>query len=148
MSVTIVKAGLEQLDAVAELFNQYRMFYQQADDLVLATHFIKQRMQAQQSTILLAQSLQQAFGFTQLYPSFSSTQAKPILILNDLFVSESARGQGFARHLMDAAKQHALEVGAVSIELATAHNNHKAQALYESLGYQRDSEFLHYELNV
>ncbi|UPW19014.1 GNAT family N-acetyltransferase [Agarivorans sp. TSD2052] len=151
MSVNIIKAGLMHLDTVAELFNQYRIFYQQADDLSLATAFIEQRMQGQQSTILIALSdyqQQQALGFIQLYPSFSSTRAKPILILNDLYVREAARGQGVARSLMNAAKQYALDLDAIALELATAVDNHPAQALYEGLGYKKDLEFYHYELDV
>ncbi len=34
------------------------------------------------------------------------------------------------------------------IDLATVIDNHTAQALYESLGYERDCDFHHYSLEL
>ncbi|WP_432454906.1 MULTISPECIES: GNAT family N-acetyltransferase [unclassified Agarivorans] len=147
MAVQVIMADLAQLEAVAELFDQYRVFYKQNSDLNLARDFIAERMRLQQSVIFVALSAEgRALGFTQLYPSFSSTNAARIWILNDLFVTPAARGQGIAPQLMNAAKQHALATQAVALELATATDNHRAQALYQSLAYQVDREFIHYHL--
>ena len=49
---------------------------------------------------------------------------------------------------MEAAQVFAREQGAAAVELDTAHTNTPAQALYESLGYERDLEFRHYSKSL
>lgn len=87
-----------------------------------------------------------ALGFVQLYPSFSSVRLRPIWILNDLFVAGSARRQGIARLLMDAAVGLARSTGAARLVLSTAKDNAAAKSLYLSLGYRIDEAFDHLEL--
>ena len=87
-------------------------------------------------------------GFVQLYPSFCSVSAVPILILYDLYVDHSHRGKGIGRLLMNAARDFAKDNGFRRLELSTAKDNHIGQSLYESLGYELDEEFLHYSLDV
>jgi ribosomal protein S18 acetylase RimI-like enzyme len=89
-----------------------------------------------------------ALGFTQLYPTFCSVQTAGIWVLYDLFVAESARRRGVARALMERARAHAQRTGARRIDLSTAIDNAPAQALYEALGYHRDSEFFVYSLDL
>ena len=88
----------------------------------------------------------EGLGFTLLYPTFASLHARPIWVLYDLFVSPTARKGGVGRQLMNRARAHAVETGAASIVLSTARTNVIGQALYESLGYVQDKEFLNYEL--
>lgn len=146
MNVEIRQAVLADAETVAPLFDAYRQFYQQSADMSLALAFIRERLARQDSVILLAEdSLKVAVGFLQMYPSFSSVSARRIWIMNDLYVSHSARGQGVAHALMQAAKAHAAATGAKRIVLSTGHDN-PAQKLYESLGYQRDTYFFHYSL--
>ncbi len=86
-------------------------------------------------------------GFVQLYPLWSSTRTPPgrLWLLNDLYVVEPARRGGVARALMLRAEQLARETGAVGLMLSTAVDNLRAQPLYESLGYVRDTQFYSYE---
>ena len=144
------QAGSGDVDAVAPLFDAYRQFYQQPSDPALARGFIAERLARAESVIFLAERDGQAVGFVQLYPLFSSTAARPrrLWLLNDLFVSPSARGSGVARALMDRARRLGEETGAAGLELATARSNAPAQRLYESLGWQQDELFLRYELGL
>lgn len=149
MKITIIEASLNELIEIAPLFNEYRQFYQQADDLSLAVNFIRQRLEHHQSVILLARTAAgKPVGFTQLYPSFSSVSAQPIWILNDLYVSDNCRGLGVGKALLNQAKQHALNTKAMGISLQTSSDNLQAQSLYESLGYQQKHDFYHYFLNL
>lgn len=140
--------GVEQLEALSALFDQYRVFYEQSSDLEAARTFLRERFQNRDSVIFATCENGQLVGFTQLYPSFSSVSMKRIWILNDLFVAATHRRKGIARLLMETAKQYAQETGAVRIVLATKISNMSAQALYESLGYARDEEFYHYSLRL
>jgi ribosomal protein S18 acetylase RimI-like enzyme len=142
-------ASPEDLDLLAPLFDAYRVFYEQPSNVQIAENFLKERLQLRESVILLAISNSgEGLGFVQLYPFFSSVSAKRIWVLNDLFVAENARGTGVSRALMNAAKQHAQFTRAARITLSTAKTNRRAQALYESLGYVRDNDYLTYDLKV
>jgi ribosomal protein S18 acetylase RimI-like enzyme len=148
--MSIRQATLEDLHVVAPLFDAYRQFYQQPQDLPLAHAFLQARLAAGDSVVYLAEEEGAAVGFVQLYPLFSSTAPRPgrIWLLNDLYVAPAGRGRGVARRLMDRARQLAEETGARSIELTTARSNTLAQELYESLGYRRDEEFFSYLLGL
>lgn len=142
--VSIRLAALPDLAAVAALFDAYRQFYEQPADAGLALHFIGERMRRQESVILVAQAVGTLVGFCQLYPSFCSVIAQPICTLYDLYVAPQARQTGAGRALMQAAHAHAQQNGFARLDLSTARSNHKAQALYESLGWVRDEVFLYY----
>ncbi|WFR61897.1 GNAT family N-acetyltransferase [Paenibacillus amylolyticus] len=166
MKHQIRQAGLPDRDEVAGLFNEYRIFYKQKADIQAACQYIKERMERNESVILVAETAvemvhgsdesndktiskgQKFTGFVQLYPSFSSVSMGPIWVLNDLFVHPDYRQQGIARKLLQAAKQLASEHSVLRISLSTELSNTQAQALYESEGYAQDTKFMYYELNI
>jgi len=144
----VFQAGLEDLEAVAEVFDHYRVFYKASSDLEGAREFIRERMQNCDSVIFAARHDGCIVGLTQLYPSFSSVSMRRIWILNDLFVDLSYRKQGVATLLMQAAKDFATETKALQLELATHHTNTTAQSLYATLGYVKDEAFYYYALSL
>jgi ribosomal protein S18 acetylase RimI-like enzyme len=121
------------------------VFYKERSDLNGARSFIDERLRTGDSVILLAEFNGGAAGFVQLYPLFSSTRMRALWVLNDLFVDPGARQSGVGRALMQAAEAHARESGACGLILETAVDNTKAQALYESEAYERDTAFYRYE---
>ncbi len=86
-------------------------------------------------------------GYVCLYWHFSSTKAAETVLMNDLFVSESARGRGVGRALIEAGAAVARERGAAQLQWSTAPDNHTAQRLYDSTGAAR-SEWVEYELKL
>tara|TARA_B110000438_G_C15408063_1_gene476312 strand:- start:38 stop:493 length:456 start_codon:yes stop_codon:yes gene_type:complete len=145
----IIEANIKHLDEVARLFNLYRIFYKQPDDLERAHQFIKGRMEMKESIIFVSNNADGTLsGFVQLYPSFCSVSTIPMLILYDLFVDPDTRTKGIGRALMNQARQYAQENGFKRLELSTAKDNFIGQSLYESLGYEVDDEFLHYSLEI
>lgn len=149
MSLHIRPAALADAAAIAPLFDAYRQFYEQPADLPMALHFVAQRLERSESVILLVlDECDMAVGFCQLYPSFCSVEAAPIYVLYDLYVSPSARGQGAGRYLLLAAEDHARRQGRVRMDLTTAHTNHLAQSLYESMGWELDTVFRAYTRRV
>jgi GNAT superfamily N-acetyltransferase len=147
----ISRATLADLDTVAPLFDAYRVFYGKWSDIAAARAFLHERLVNDESVVLLARDDASGIGlgFTQLYPSFSSVAARRLWILNDLFVAESARRRGVARALMQSAREHALQTGAIRLTLQTERRNVQAQALYESLGYVRqEGLMLEYALEL
>jgi len=75
MHLSIRRAGLDDIDQLAPLFDAYRRFYQQSGDLTRARDFLRERLQRDESVILLATRDGAAVGFTQLYP-ISSTRSE------------------------------------------------------------------------
>ena len=150
--IEIRRAGVEDVELVAPLFDAYRQFYRQPPDLSLARAFLAERLGREESVVFVAYSASDgglvACGFTQLYPLFSSLACRPIWILSDLYVAPAYRRAGAGRRLMEAAHGFARTQGAATVELDTAHTNTAAQALYQSLGYKRDLEFRHYVLRL
>jgi GNAT superfamily N-acetyltransferase len=147
MSFTIRQATIQDLDTLAPLFDGYRQFYKQPGDLARARSFLAERFAHHESVVLLAFDERGAgLGFVQLYPMFSSVRTVRTYLLNDLFVSADARRHGVAKALMLAAVDCARGLGAGSMTLTTARDNEPAQALYESLGWQRDQAFYEYAL--
>jgi GNAT superfamily N-acetyltransferase len=143
--VNVIRAQLADVAQAAPLFAAYREFYGQPYDLEAAASFLATRLARDESVVLLAGDGDATVGFTQIYPSFSSTELAPIWILNDLFVLENARGTGAVDALLETAATLAKEAGVISIELATAHTNLRAQAVYDRHGYAPDEVYRHYE---
>ncbi|SVB84771.1 uncharacterized protein METZ01_LOCUS237625 [marine metagenome] len=149
MKLVIERATIDDVTEVAKLFNAYRLFYNQHDDLALATEFLAERINNSESVIFYAKDVDGGYvGFTQLYPSFCSVSAQRIWILYDLYVAEDVRSNGIGTNLLNRAREFAEETIAKEILLDTARSNVKAQKLYESLGYEKDKEYLSYSLTI
>ena len=149
MTHHVLRADLGSLDKIADLFDAYRVFYQQPSNLPQSWAFLAERLSANESVIFFAQNNEgQALGFVQLYPTFSSIDAHRTWLLSDLFTDSAARGQGVGTLLMNAARDFALSTGAKGMVLETAIDNLTAQRLYESLGYKRDSGYYTYCLDL
>ena len=138
----IRRATTADLNQLAQLFDAYRQFYEQAPDVALANTFIANRINKQESAIFVAENTEkQLIGFCQIYPSFCSVMAAKIGVFYDLFVDSTARKTGAGRSLILAAHDYAAKNDMARLDLSTAKNNLKAQALYESLGWVRDEIF-------
>jgi ribosomal protein S18 acetylase RimI-like enzyme len=141
----IVRATAAHLQPTAELFNLYRMFYEQPSDIAGATAFIQANLAHERSQIfLLIDDNGRPVAFSQLYPTWCSTAMRPFMYLSDLFVHPSARRHGHARTLMQFLIETFGQQAMHRLTLETATTNLSAQALYESLGYQRDGVFITY----
>lgn len=148
MSFTVRQATFADLALVAPLFDAYRQFYHQPPNPSIARVFIGVRLKQGDSHILLAMEGDTAIGFAQMYPTFSSISARPIMILNDLYVIEAARHRGVAKALLASATEMAKHMQAKRITLAASRDNAAAQALYENLGFSPQKGFLHYDLQL
>ncbi|MEJ9227914.1 GNAT family N-acetyltransferase [Peribacillus butanolivorans] len=140
----IQKATLNELDSLTELFDLYRVFYEQTSNLEGAREFLKERLTNEESVIFMAFDGDNPIGFVQLYPSFSSVSMMRSWVLNDLFVKGNARNKGFGEKLLKAAITFAKETGAKGVSLETDKDNGNAQKLYEKIGFIRESNYFYY----
>lgn len=149
----IKQINLSEAPLVTGLFNLYRIFYKQPDNMALAESFITERLSKNESIIFVAleteNGQQTPVGFTQLYPKYSSVSAQKNWILNDLYVDSGHRKKGIGEALIKAAKHFAQSDGSVYVQLETAVDNYTAQRLYEAVGFKKqgpEAEFLLYRI--
>lgn len=146
--MTIRLAKVEDIPALAVLFDLYRQFYQQAPDLAAAETFLQERFALKESIVLVAEENGELAGFTQLYPIFSSVSLRRTWLLNDLYVLGSYRGRGVGTALLDAAKDLGRERGIKWLLLETAEDNRTAQSVYEKNGWIREVDrYYRFELD-
>ncbi|TDP01831.1 GNAT family N-acetyltransferase [Marinomonas balearica] len=136
-------AEIQDLEQVVSLFHDYRAFNQCDNNPMEEVEFIKNRLENNDSTILLAIDNGEVVGFTQLYPLFSSTAMKKLFLLNDLYVLPESRGKGAANSLIEKAKQMAIKENARGLFLETQASNKTAQSLYEKVGFVKNDNFFY-----
>ena len=130
------------LDALLPLMRAYCDFYEvaPADDALLEMGRALIADPEREGVQLVArEDGGRALGFATVFWSWSTTRASRIGVMNDLYVDPAARGAGLAEALIRACLDRARERGAVALEWQTAPDNHRAQALYERLGAQREA---------
>ena len=144
--IKILRAKIEQLDDLNQLFNEYRVFYAAKPNLKASYQFLLERMQQDQSVVFIAYKDDIAVGFTQIYPMFSSVSIQKLYVLNDLYVDPTQRGEGIGVALLNRGKEYTIANQGKSLILETAKDN-PAQFLYERLGWVKDLKYLHYTWN-
>jgi GNAT superfamily N-acetyltransferase len=130
------KATINNLSQLAELFDQYRVFYHKDSDIPAAENFLKERFEHKDSEIFVAESEGKLVGFVQLYPLFSSTRMKRYWLLNDLYVNENYRGKGFSKELIEESKELAKSTNAAGVLLETGKSNDIGNQLYPACGFE------------
>lgn len=142
------KVTSDDLPALSELFDDYRVFYEKEADVTAAASFLNERINKGDSVIFVFEENGELTGFTQLYPLFSSTRMKPLWLLNDLYVKPKHRGKGHSIALIDAAKKLAIDTGAAGLMLETAKSNDVGNQLYPKTGFVCDQDHNYYSWDV
>jgi GNAT superfamily N-acetyltransferase len=140
----IRSATTEDLNKLLRLYVAYRVFYGEAPEEQRSAAFILDRLKQSSGRYFLALHRDDAIAFMHLMPSTNTLAMRPIWLLEDLYVDESARGQGVATALVNHAEAFARSTGAERLTLATAYDNLAAQHLYKKLGYVREDHFLYF----
>ncbi|MES0881755.1 GNAT family N-acetyltransferase [Roseibium sp. SCP14] len=83
---------------------------------------------------LLAEDQGEAVGLCLYFNSFSSLRGKKGVYVQDLFVTEAARGSGLGRSLLAHVAKEAASEGATYLRLSVDVENITAQKAYERIG--------------
>lgn len=138
---TIQRVQRADLDELLVLMRAYCDFYEvsptDADLRALAEALIDDP-QHEGVQLLARDEAGSAVGFATLFWSWSTTEARRIAVMNDLFVKGSARGKGLAERLIDACRAECSGMGARRLTWQTAPDNRRAQAVYERVGATRE----------
>jgi GNAT superfamily N-acetyltransferase len=145
---TVAEADLPEL---LPLMRGYCDFYEvdPSDDDLLAMSRALIADPDREGTQLIARDEEgRASGFATIFWTWTTLSAARIGVMNDLFVTERARGTGVAEALIAACAERCRGYGAVSLDWTTARDNHRAQRLYERVGAKRDERWVDYSLDV
>jgi GNAT superfamily N-acetyltransferase len=144
---TVTEADLPDL---LPLLRGYCDFYEVApsDDALLALARTLIADPAQGVQLIARDDDGAAIGFATIFWTWSTLSAARLGVMNDLFVSEQARGGGVADALIAACADRCRERGAPELAWQTAHTNVRAQAVYDRVGARRDERWLDYSLSV
>lgn len=147
-SVAVRRADLRDTGGLGDLFVAYLRFYGISVDDAEARRYLRERIEAGDSSAFVAHAGGEPIGFAHCYPTWSSLDLARIWTLEDLYVAEPHRRQGVARALLAAVCDAAGAAGAVAVTLETAHSNHSARALYQQAGFVRDEQFATYRRDL
>lgn len=139
------RAQIDDLDELAVLFDEYRIFYSQTSNVARARAFLENRLNKNESVIFVSVSDDNKLsGFTQLYPLFSSVRLSKLWQLNDLYVNQAYRGLGAGIALIEESKQLCRETKSCGMILETSKSNHVGNTLYSKCGFELDAEDNYY----
>ena len=139
----------DNLESILPLIAEYQRFYAVAEiDMERNRKFFTQFAQENDRGALHLLTLDQlAIGFSTIYFTYSSTLAKEVAVLNDLYVTSAHRGNGYGKALLQHARSFVQRKGLARLQWLTAHDNVTAQQLYDSLG-ARKSQWCFYAMDV
>lgn len=130
-----------QLDRELALFEKLRPSDDAEAKRLLSWIFDERRFEA-----LVAEVDGRIEGIALFYEAPNSFRARPFLYLEDLVVSEAARGRRVGEALMAALAREALARGALRLEWAVLDWNAAALEFYRRLGSRPQSEWHRYVL--
>lgn len=144
LPVEIVEADLYRPDhqhAVVELMDAYAMD-PMGDGKPLSAKVRRELIPGLQqhptTLIFLAYMHGAPIGITVCFYGFSTFAAKPLINISDLAVLPEYRGHGTGRQILKTVERKAREKGCCKLTLEVQENNHKAQKVYQALGFARD----------
>jgi GNAT superfamily N-acetyltransferase len=147
--VRIEPISASQLQILLPMIVAYQRFYEVAeiDEERNRAFFARFVAPSEDGMLLGAWHGEDLVGYACLYWHFTSLIPAETVLMNDLYVDETVRGQGVGRALIEASAAIARERGAHQLEWATAPDNVTAQHLYDRTGAER-SEWVEYELKL
>lgn len=137
----IINANLaspEHARALVQLMNEYAldpMGGGQALPGHVQANLAAELHERKSAHVILALVDEQPAGLAVCIEGFSTFACKPLLNIHDIIVSQSFRGKGLSRLLLQKAEAIAVELGCCKVTLEVLEGNRIAQAAYRSVGF-------------
>ncbi|MED4253328.1 GNAT family N-acetyltransferase [Priestia megaterium] len=146
---TVRKAESKDINQLTELMYEYIVdFYQRPKPPMEKVHqlFYTLLNQKEGAQFVVEQN-EELVGFATLYFIFDTLFAHKVAILNDLYVTEEARGTDIAHELFQACHHFAEENNYAYMSWLTANDNKRAQRFYEKMGGISEG-WVHYSIQT
>jgi GNAT superfamily N-acetyltransferase len=137
--VAFVIAGIRQLAAFEKLEHLF-----EGDGRALAAHLFGERPSCE---LLVGEIHGERLGYALYFTTYSTFLTRTGLFLEDLFVVESARGQGLGRALLVELARVAIARDCGRVEWSVLDWNAKAIAVYDSVGARPLTGWIPYRLD-
>ena len=140
----------EDAAAIVALIHKLAAFEQEPGAIALTEEVVRRDAFGpdRRYEVLLAESEDGLPGGVTLLAGYSSWAGAPALIVHDLYVDETARGQGIGRALLVAAAGLALARGCCRIDVNVLSWNQPARRFYETLGFAPLVDWLPHRLDA
>jgi GNAT superfamily N-acetyltransferase len=148
--VAVREATEDDLDALAPLLRAYTDFYESNPTDAGLEAMARDVIGAPEDRAFMLVATGddgQVVGFALNQWKWSSLNGARVVVLDDLFVAESARGGGHADALIEATADVARRHGAPVLSWFTMPDNKRAQAVYDRMGGVAET-LLEYELEL
>ena len=147
MIATVTEADLPEL---LPLMRGYCDFYEvsPADDALLAMSRTLIATPDEGVQLIARDDSERAVGFATIFWTWQTLSASRLGVMNDIFLTEGARGSGAAADLIEACADRCRERDVTELDWQTANDNLRAQKVYDRVGAQRDERWLDYSLPV
>ncbi len=146
----IEPATADDVEALLPLMRGYCDFYEAAppdEGLEEMARALIATDEAQGMLLVARGDAEEPVGFAAVGWKWSSLRGARVAILEDLFVHPDHRGGGAGRALITSCAERARKHGAPCLMWVTAHDNVKAQSVYDAIGANGES-WLEYELEL
>jgi GNAT superfamily N-acetyltransferase len=136
MSLTIDPATPDEIPLVLEFIRELADYERLADRVVATEADLRRWLFGEQrvAEAVIAREHGTPVGFALFFPVFSTFLGRPGIYLEDLFVRESARGQGTGRALVTYLARLAVSRGWGRVEWSVLDWNAPAIGFYRRLG--------------
>jgi len=131
----LTSPSTDEVDAVAAVFDQYRVHYGEASDAEQSASWLRENTQAGRVQTFVAEDRTKLVGFATTVHMPASLRLAHYWQIRDLFVLPLHRGLGIGGALLGAVRAAAVESGAIRLALQTEEENGPALALYADAGF-------------
>jgi ribosomal protein S18 acetylase RimI-like enzyme len=140
-NLVVIEADLDvphHQEAIVYLINAYaRDPMGDGRDLPMAVQdrLIPGLRQHPTTLVFLALDGQEPVGIAVCFLGFSTFAARPLINIHDLAVMPAHRGRGVGRLLLEQVEAKGRQLGCCKLTLEVRADNHRAQRLYQQLGF-------------
>jgi GNAT superfamily N-acetyltransferase len=143
-------AGKEDVPLVLEFIKKLARYERLSDEVTATEEILRNNLFGGRrvTEVILAEHRQTAVGFALYFYNFSTFLGRAGIYIEDLYVDEPYRGQGFGRALFLYIVRLAEERGCGRVEWSVLDWNRPAIQFYESLGAKPLTDWTTYRLVV
>jgi GNAT superfamily N-acetyltransferase len=124
-----------EIEALAEIFDQYRAHYGQDSDATRSARWLDENLSTSRLRVFVAEDNRRFVGFAITMEVPGLVAARPLRQIRDLFVLPTHRRLGVGRALLASVRAAAIASGALRLVVQTEDGNDPALRLYADSGY-------------
>jgi GNAT superfamily N-acetyltransferase len=131
----LVVPTYREIEALAEIFNQYRAHYGEASDASRSASWLDENLSTSRLRVFVAEDSARFIGFAITTDVPASLRLAHFWQIRDLFVLPTHRRLGVGRALLASVRAAAIASGTLRLVVQTEDNNDPALRLYADGGY-------------